>query len=143
MATTGFKKAIYDRLNADTGITLSVVDRIYPELAPKSDALPYITLHRVSNNHLHHLSGAAGLVTQRYQIDCWASDSVTLETLSEAVRNNLDGFEHGSWGTVDVKDVKLSSENDQFIQPTDASEVGVFRTSMDFTIWHAESMPTN
>lgn len=136
------KDDLYTYLINDSGIAAAVSDRVYPLTAPTSAALPYITLQRISCPHVHHMGAASGLCDSRFQIDCWAENSVDAETASEAVREALDGYQHSTMENTDVRAVFLEDESDTYEPPDDASEVGVFRNRMDFIIWYAESIPT-
>lgn len=138
------RTAIYDHLGDETDITDVVSDRIYPDVAPEGADLPYITVNVVSTFHSHHMTAASGLAQARVQIDCWTTSSTGRETLSEAVREALDGYRGGSMGddSLDVRSVHLEDDAQTYEPPTTGSDVGVFRQRMDFMIWYAESVPT-
>jgi len=137
------KTAIYDHLSGKSAVTAIVSTRIYPRVAPAWASRPYIVYHLISNDHQHNLGGGAPLTGVRIQIDCWADDSEDLETLKEAVRDNMDTF-RGAMGddSLDVRSCLLQDESDDHESPTDATDQGPFRTRMDFMIWHVETAPT-
>ncbi|MFQ5625043.1 MAG: hypothetical protein ACE5FM_00105, partial [Methyloligellaceae bacterium] len=110
-------------------------------IVPSSATTPYISYERIVASHEHHLGAATGLKAELYQFDIYSEDSVTTEDASEALREALDG-RLGDMGAEGVSIVSLLAERDTFIPPTDASQVGLWNTSMDFEFWVTESVPT-
>lgn len=137
------KDALYDLLIADTAVSDEVSTRVYAQFASASAALPYITLAQVSADHEHHMTAAAGLVTVRIQLDCFAATNISLELVVEAVREALDGF-RGDMGTpaVDVRRCHLDGDRDGLIPSSGENEKHTFRRSIDFMISHTETVPT-
>ena len=131
------KAALHDHL-----VGLDVVgDRVFWGLAPQGQQRPYIVLHRVTADHDYHLGGSSGLVEDLFQIDCVADSAEAAEDLSEAVRDGLDTF-RGDMRGVFVNDVHLRDESDEPMIPVGSSGASVVRNRMDFSIWHAEAVPT-
>ena len=140
MATV--RTAIFARLTGDTTISGLLAKRVYPHVAPKAATRPYITYFVVGADHQHHLTAAAGLVAHRVQIDMWADTAAEAETLSEAVREALQGL----YGTLVTgftsRGISLASEFDNYEPPSDADETGIYRITHDYEIWHTETVPT-
>jgi len=140
------ESALYTRLKAVSAVTTIVGTgnsaRIYPDVAPPSATLSYITYTVVSDSSEQHMTAAAGLASAVIQIDCWAASSVNRGALREAVRGALDGARQQTWGTVQVRSVMREQSRSTWEKPEDGSEVGVFRASMDFRFWYVESVPT-
>lgn len=134
---------IYTYLSSVTAVTtiLGTPPRLYPQRAPTSAAAPYCIYQRSGAEHQHHQVLAAGLNNATIQFDCYADSSVEAQALSEALRGALDGMTLGTWGALEVKRVMLLNESDAFISFDDGSENGRFRVTMDFALWHAESVP--
>lgn len=135
--------ALYTYLSGVAGIqsVLGTTPRLYPGNAPTSAAVPYATFSRVLGVHEHHTLAAAGLAHCVVQIDCWDDDSVGAQSVAEALRVALDGMTTKTWGSVAIKRVLLVGERDLFEAPDDGSQEGLFRVSMEFEIWYAESVP--
>jgi hypothetical protein len=119
--------------------------RVYPEQAPQTATLPYITVTRVSAVHDHNLSASSGLVEVRDQIDIIAADKRTADLVAELVRLELDGLV----GTVTaggedvvIQHCYLDTDNATFIEPTDGSDTGIRRASQDYAVWAEETIPS-
>lgn len=138
-------KAIYEDLTATVAVTDEIGTRLYPLTAPTSAALPYSTYQLIAAASQHHAKAASALRETLLQIDVWADDSVEAEDASVAIVNALDGRENFSMGATEALDtysVMLQAARYDFTPPSDASQVGTFRVSMDFQVWHAQNVPT-
>ncbi len=140
-------KAIYEDLTATAAVTDKIGTRLYPLTAPTSAALPYATFQLITATSQHHAKAASALRETLLQIDVWAADSVAVEDASIPIVNALDGRENFSMGAteaLDVQSVTMEDGSPRFIftPPSDGSEVGTFRVSMDFQVWHAQNVPT-
>ena len=133
--------ALYTRLSTTTGVTAEVSTRIYPSRAPQGAARPYLTMHRVSMPHEHHMTGAAGLTRPRVQISAWADRADQAESAAEAVRVALQGFT-GTVSTVKIRQCHLDSQRDAYDPPADSGDVGRHAVHNDYMIWHTESKPS-
>jgi hypothetical protein len=135
---------VYEYLTSVAGIqtAFGTDPRIYQGKLPDSAALPYATVQIISAAHEHYQRAAAGICNKLVQFDVWASTSESLDTCGEALRSALQGMTLDTWDDVSVKRVFLQNQRDTYEIPEDGSEVGLFRRSMDFEIWHAESIPT-
>lgn len=68
-------------------------------------------------------------------------DSVAVETIGEALRLALQGFQ-GTMGATEVRCVTLDDETDDYIESKLGDDVGFFRTVYRYTIQHREAIPT-
>jgi len=136
------KEAIYNLLTSDATVSSLVSTRVYPEIAPTSSSFPRITYTKISNEHERHLTGESGVAHPTIQIDCWARTALEAETLGEAVRKCLTRYS-GTTSEVNIRDIFLEAERDDFEQPDDNSQIGVYRVSFDFVVWHVEDLPNN
>lgn len=135
--------ALFSYLITKSPITTEVSTRVYPSVPPSDPTYPFITYQVISNGPAHDMSGAVGLTEVRLQIDAWAFAASQQQAISEAARNVLDGF-RGLMGTelLDVRQCFLDSRN-TFQEPDkQGKNLPVYRASLDFLIWHVESLPT-
>lgn len=137
-----FKSDLYNFLKNNAGLTALVGDRIYPIAAAVNASFPYLTVRRIRSEHDHHMANASGLNKQGIEINCFDADPLTLEAVSEALRNLLDGY-RGTIGSTTVRSIHLIDEEDDWIPPTDSGPAGAFVTSMEFRVTHLESVPTH
>lgn len=115
--------------------------RIYPILAPQGKAFPRITYQVIDSPGTQQLDGPAGIYHPRVQIDCWSrGDYKTAQDLADAIVGDpgnlkLDGY-RGTLGGVVVQGCHLIEQRDDFESPASASDVGIYRVSLDFKVWH-------
>ena len=114
--------------------------RIYPLHLPKNPSYPAITFQQVSADHGHHLRGALGHVSARFQFDIWADDIVQLEQTTEGLRQTLDGY-IGPMGTRICILAKLLNVTSFAVRPVDNSDSWLYRKSCDYNLKLTESVP--
>ncbi len=137
--------AIFEDLTTTVAVTDEIGTRFLASAQPTSAALPYATYQTISIASQHHAKAASALRNTLLQIDVWAASNAAAEDASVAIVNALDGRENFSMGAtelLDVYSVMLQASRYDFTPPSDASEVGTFRVSMDFQVWHAQNVPT-
>ena len=134
--------AFYSYLSTKPSITSLVSTRIYPLLAPDTPTYPHIVYTVFGEGHHHDINGAVGLVDLTMQVDIWAKTVASRSSIGEALRNALDGFT-GDMGAenLNIRSCFLGDRTNLFDRDSDTS-TAFYRTSMDFTIWHVESLPT-
>jgi len=134
--------AFYSYTSTKPSISALVGTRIYPLLAPDTPTYPHITYTVFGEGHHHAFNGAVGLVDLTMQVDVWAETVVSRTDIAEALRNALDGFS-GDMGAelLNIRSCFLSDVSN-FFDKDNAGGGTYYRTSMDFLIWHVESLPT-
>ena len=118
---------LYTLLSTTNRITDITELRIYPVLLPQgaAAAFPAVTYQRVSADRVYSLSGYSTLENVRIQIDCWATSFETVKDLGDKMRQTVDG------ATAFASN--LISDQDLY-----EDELGVYRVSMDFSLWNKE-----
>lgn len=139
--------AIYSHLTGITAITNLVGLRIFPGKAPDSvnpKTQEYIVWRKASNDHTRHLGGSSGLTAPRIIFDIFGRSYELVEPIVTAMRASLDGLRDPTMGSgnLDVRNIRLETDDDDIIVPADGSDRGEFTARMDFIITHAESVPT-
>lgn len=137
------ESALYSYLSNKASITALVSTRIYPEVGPNDAGYPFITYITVTGDQQHDMSGASGLTNVRMQIDAWADIIADRVSVSEALRNALDGFT-GNMGTENLNIRSCFLADYSTLRETEPEGRGqpIYRASLDFSIWHVESVPT-
>ncbi len=130
--------ALYSLLQTDADVVAAFGDRIYPRVAPQGAEAPYCVRSRVSSPGYHHLGGPSGIASPRYQFSIYARSSEEAETCASVIRAALDGW-RGDIGSERVLWVSLEDERDMYEDRGDGSQDGLFRTDLDFVIWHLRS----
>ena len=138
------RSGLFSHLSGTAAITAIVgtsPKRIYPVFLPQGRPHPALIYKRIDGGHDHNLKGSAGHATGKFQIDALSDSYEGADTLAEAVRQAMDGF-GGTFGSTDVRSVKLDDEEDDYVEPFDASDEGVFVITLTYSILYAESIPT-
>ncbi len=137
------ESALYSYLSTKTTVTDEVSTRIYPQTAPNGTAYPFITFSVISETNDHSMTGATGLANPIIQVDIWSATIASRVSGSEAIRNALDGFT-GDMGTenLNIRSCFLSNRSNFEESDTEGKGQPTYRSSMDFSIWHVESLPT-
>ena len=145
MAGVPVKTALYEHLVGISAISTVIGDRLYPNAVGAGATLPYVTYQRRDYESMHHMGGASGLSTAQFRFTVQASTSLQAGTISEALRDNLDGLAKTNIGTsapVFVHRCALTDIEDDFIKPTEADPIGKNRMRMDFDFAFTEAVPT-
>ena len=82
---------LYTTLSNDAGVAAICSTRIYPNLAPESAALPFITYQVVAGGKLSTITGVDDATRKRIQINCNADTYAESKSLSSAVFDALEG----------------------------------------------------
>lgn len=138
------ESAIYSHLSGVVAVTALVSTRIYPNVAPQGVTLPYIVQQRVSRRGFPNLAGSSGMVRQRHQLDCFATTQASIDTIVTALRTALDGWRNTAMGTesLNVLSITLEDARDSYQAPSDGSDIGVHRASLDFIVLYGETIPS-
>jgi len=135
--------AFFSYTSTKASITALVGTRIYASAPPSSPTYPYVTFKKISDQPNHYMAGAVGLATVLLQVDVWAFLVQERQDISEAFRNALDGYT-GVMGAenLDIRNCFLDNRS-SFEEPDkQGKNLPVHRASLDFSIWHVESLPT-
>lgn len=101
--------------------------RVFPGgVVPQGAAMPAISWLVVSGVPENLLADRAPVDNQRVQIDCWADDFVSVQTLFESVRSALESNAY----LVGMNDPEGTSTNTQFDPQTRR-----YRMSADWSFW--------
>ncbi len=139
---TDIEAVMFDHLKTQSQITDQVGTRIFPDTAPQKTPLPYITLHFISDPGEHHVGGASKLALPVMQVDVWAKTGPDRKAAANAVRDTLDTLTRVKKGGLFIMNARLTDQRDDYIEPGDGEEIGVFRKSMDFVIHYDRPVPT-
>lgn len=132
-------------LKDSTALNTSVGGRIYPVTASMTSRMPFIVYNRVASARPVHLLGDSGLMQMNIQLDVFARSYAEVKTVAELIRNRVHGYiGQITDGTETAQcDFAMRAERDGYVPPTDASDTGVFRVSIDVDISISESLTTN
>lgn len=104
-----------------------VSNRVYPDVAPISTALPYITYQQVGGRAVSFLESAVvGKRNARVQVNCWAATRLAASNLARSAEDAL---------VVDTtcRAIPLAAMVATF---EDETEPPLYGTRQDFSIWY-------
>ena len=127
-------------LQTKTAVTNLVGTRIFPRMMPQGETLPAVVFSLIGSTSEPRLLGASGGVRALVQLDCYAETHIACNALGEQIRLALHGYS-GTAGNSTIE-AMLEAKRELFDAPTDASDVPAYRVSLDFEIWHNETIPT-
>lgn len=145
MSTT-IDKALVGYLRSRPPVAALVQDRIRPDALDQKDAYPAIAFTVISTDRDMTQDGPSGVVTMRFQFDCYASTAAQARLLADALRVALIGRrgEAPAWRAAGVMvDVAGNSIEVQAVFPEDEDSNVIPEDSLhwrrqDFTITHLE-----
>lgn len=125
-------------LVGSTSVTSIVGTRIYPLLAPKTAAIPFITWRRAGISREHTLAGPMGMPNVTVEMQSFANTYEDVRQLADRVRLVLDGY-GGTVNNVEVKNVSLENEADDFVQLAGGDLPPVYQVTQTFNVLWQES----
>lgn len=146
------RAALYSQLAGNAGIQAIAGSpaRVFPIKLPQDTPRPAVVYRRMpaksddapeDEGHVHDLSGSAGYAVALFKLDCLADSYSLADQLGEAVRQCLDGLNQETVAGVQVLAVTIADEMDDFDDPLDGGDTGVFAVSTLYRIAYAESVP--
>lgn len=125
-------------LVSTTVVTSMVGTRVYPLLAPKTAALPFITWRRAGVNREHTLAGPMGMPSVTVEMQSFANTYEDARELADRVRLVLDGY-RGTVNNTEVKSVSLENELDDFVQLAGGDLPPVYQVTQTFNVLWQET----
>ena len=125
-------------LVANAGVSAIVGSRIYPLLAPKTAALPFIAWRRAGIQRQQSLAGPVGTPIVRVELSMYATTYEDARELADSVRVVLDGY-GGTLNNPEVKHVALDDESDDFVQLAGADLPAVYQVTQTYTVLWQET----
>jgi hypothetical protein len=123
------------RLTASTAVFALTGTRIYPVIAPASARLPFVVWRRASIQREQSLSAPNGVPKVMVEYQCYATTYEQVRTLADSMRRQLDGW-RGVQGTIEVGNVSLENENDDFVVLQGADMPNVYQVTQQYmTLW--------
>tara|TARA_R110000824_G_scaffold133430_2_gene296190 strand:+ start:4062 stop:4472 length:411 start_codon:yes stop_codon:yes gene_type:complete len=133
------EKGLRAILIADGTVNGLVASRIYPQRRPTGSSLPALTYQTVHQEITEALAEQAGLRRSRVSIECTDDTYGDTKTLRNAVTAALIDYNGTISGEI-IDSVRLEAavDLDEDLEPASGS-VGVFRTILDFIVFHQSS----
>lgn len=128
---------LFSFLCADASVAEFVGTRIYEGIVPQDESYPAISYSVISaSRESDSLDGVDGQVTNRLQINCYATSGVKRRQLADAVREAMNGLKEND--TKDIQDCWLENEINRE-EPMPGNEAQrLYGRILDFEITHIE-----
>lgn len=84
-------------LKANATLTSLISSQVFPQVAPASSSLPFITYQTVTDTPASGLGGSAGLKFARLRFSCFGSSYGQAKEVGALVRSTLDGNGSAIW----------------------------------------------
>ena len=140
------KTALASHLKNEPTVQEKVGEDVYIQEVSTEATLPWIVIHGIGSNHVHHMTGASGVAMATLQVDCWDSDAILADELGEVVREALDTLMSTSIGlapnAIQVHSATLVGQVDGLETPTHGTAPAKSVVHQTWTLWHTESVPT-
>jgi hypothetical protein len=127
------EEALVGYLLAGTSLASLIGSRINWVRSAQGAAAPRIVLYRISGVRDMRMDGPTGLVASRVQCDCIGTSYGSAKAVARALEARLSGYS-GTTGGVEFQGAFLVNERDDFFDTETPDKL--FRTSIDFNIWH-------
>lgn len=129
---------IYDKLTNTAAVTALVSTRIFPNAAPASAVLPFVTYQRITTDHIEDLGGGHQLARALIQFSAWATGYRAARAITEAIRVAIQGYA-GTNATVVIDGVNIIDDRDLYEPPGDGQDIGKFGSQLDAAWWFVET----
>lgn len=140
------KTALASHLKNEPTVQEKVGADVYIQEVSSQATLPWIVIHGISGNHVHHMTAGSGLAVVTLQVDCWDTGAILAEELAEVMRECLDTLNHRNIGlapnTIYVRGAELDGQVDGLETPTHGTSPAKSVVHQTWRIWHTESVPT-
>lgn len=136
---TTIETALYAIIIGDATVYSLIETRVYPNIIPQGADMPAVTYQQISGVRDHAFSGPNGLVSARFQINCWSDSYSEARQLSEAVRKLLDGYS-GTVNTREIQSIMLENEGDMPQISAGKDVLRRFGKRLDFIVWFKEAV---
>jgi hypothetical protein len=132
---SSFVSALRSYLLADETISDAAGgERIYCGAAPHDAVSPYVIVQQISGSARYGLSSLDGQDEDSRQIDVWATNYNTCDTLRLAIRARINGVNGVLFGDYRIHSVTEEDHRETVEPDGDGSETVWYRSSADYTI---------
>ena len=131
------ESVLWNAVNSDASITSLIGHRIYPQLAPAVDALPFMTWRRTSITREQTLGLPMGVPRVSVDFIVFAETYVAARKVADAVRSVLDGY-GGSFDNTEVKQCSLESESDDVVSLEGSEVPNAYAVTQTYDVWWQE-----
>ena len=136
MALVDVRPALVKLLTSNSGVTDIVGTRIYPSVLAQGVTLDSVVYTRITELDSLTMQNSVGLVSARFQFDCWSKSADRANTLANLVKETFAGFA----GRVDLPPNYVDIQLIELVNGRDDYDPAVLlhRMSRDYFVWYEE-----
>lgn len=123
---------------SDASVTQYIGHRVYYDIAPAEDALPFINYRRANITREQTLSNPMGVPTVSVDLTIYATTRIESRRIADAVRQVLDGYS-GSFDNTTVRHTSLENESDDVIALEGAEVPSVYAVTQTYDLLWQET----
>lgn len=123
---------------SDASVTQYVGHRVYYDIAPAEDALPFVNYRRANITREQTLSNPMGVPTVSVDVTIYAVTRTESRKIADAVRAVLDGYA-GSFDNTRIRQTSLESESDDVIALDGAEMPSVYAVTQTYDLLWQET----
>jgi len=131
------ESVLWNAVISDASVTSLIGHRIYPQLAPAVDALPFMTWRRTSITREQTLGIPMGVPRVSVDFIVFAETYVAARKVADAVRSVLDGY-GGRFDNTEVKQCSLESESDDVVSLEGSEVPNAYAVTQTYDVWWQE-----
>lgn len=129
------ESVIRNAIISDASVTQYVGHRVYYDIAPSEDSLPFVNYRRANITREQTLSYPMGVPTVSVDLTIYATTRIESRRIADAVRQVLDGYS-GSFDNTQVRQTSLESESDEVIALDGAEIPSVYTVTQTYdALW--------
>lgn len=125
-------------LISDADVTRYVGHRVFYDVAPSEDSLPFVNYRRSDISREQTISGPMGVPRLSVEFSIYSTSRTESRKIADAMRGVLDGYD-GSFDNVLVRQVSLESESDEVIALEGSELPSAYAVTQTYDIWWQET----
>ena len=131
------ERALYTHITESSTIAALIGVRLFPNQIPQGQKMPAAVYQQSKGVRQHTMDGPVGMVDSQYSVTCYAESYSQAKSLSEAIRNRLDGY-RGTVGGVEIDAIFLIDEFDVPCSKAGTDILNRFGKNLTFIVWFRE-----
>jgi hypothetical protein len=141
MTLADIRFGLVELLTSNSSINDIIAGRVFPVNMKQGETRDSIVYTRITEFEAYHMAGPSGLVSARFQFDCWSQSTDRAQVLADLVKEQLGGFagqivldtNSPSANYVNVRGIFLVNGRDDYDSVT-----MMHRMSRDYFVWYAD-----
>lgn len=131
MSAATIRQAVYSWLTSQTAVTSLVGEDVFPLKAKQGTLRPYVLYRRKTAGQAYQLAGSAERAQCLFEFTVVADGYASADAVITAVAEALDTINRTQVGDVLLYSAQLDEEEDEFEEPIDGGDTGLYVVRLD------------